>query len=359
MIIDRRDSVTGQRRRVTVGTFDTKKAAQKAERRALEQRDGGMFVEPDTLTVAELLERWLAVKADDVRPQTLRNYELFITKHILPTLGAVPVQRLTTIQVQDAYMAWRAAGVAAHRVRACHTVLNQAMAFAVRMRLLAHNPCTDAEPPSYRPKEKAVWTREQLADFLGVAGDDDLSPLWHVLALTGMRIGEVLGLRWVDIDLERAVVTVRQTAIRRHQGVTAIQPETKTRAGRRSIKLPEIVVEMLRDHRVRWLERKLAAGTWGDADLVFCTATGAAIHADKIRYRFASLCRAANVPNITVHGVRHTHATHLLAAGVPVKVVSGRLGHATGAITMDLYGHLLSDMQDGAAAVMDALLREA
>lgn len=358
VIIDRRDPLTGKRNRRVIGTFNTKKEAERAERQALEQRDTGTFVEPDKLTVGDLLDRWLRLKADDVRPQTHAGYERIVRNYLRPVLGAYPVQKLSPLVIQDAYSAWRREGVGAHTVRTCHMLLRQALAHAVRMRLLSVNPCELVDVPKYRPKEKKVWDADELRAFLEVASDDGMSPFWHLLASTGMRRGEALGLRWADVDLERALLTIRQTAVP-HNGTMILQDATKTAAGRRTVKLPPSMGMLLREHRVRQLEVRMRSGRWEDHGLVFCTRHGTPYHVEEVRRRFRDLCHVAGVPYITVHGIRHTVATALLGAGVPVKVVSGMLGHATSAITMDLYGHLLSDMQDQAASVMDDLLRQA
>jgi integrase len=164
----------------------------------------------------------------------------------------------------------------------------------------------------------------------------------------------LLGLRWQDLGRDRGILTVRQTVQVLH-GAPSIQPP-KTDAGRRAVKLSADVIAALAAHRVAWAARKLAAATWADGDLVFCTREGKPLNPANLYRYFAAIIAAAGVPKIRLHDLRHTHATFLLAAGTPIKAVSERLGHAKTSITLDTYAHVLPDMQDRAVDAIDAAL---
>lgn len=203
-----------------------------------------------------------------------------------------------------------------------------------------------------------MWSSDQLKNFLAVAKDDDLHPLWHLLATTGMRRGEALGLRWQDVNWERGTVHIVQTVIvdTANRGAALIQHNAKTKTGARTVRLSLETVSLLKDYRKEWLEKKLAATAWIDNDLIVCRSKGTSINPNNVTRSFDVLVRLANVPDITVHGMRHTHATQLLKANVSPKIVSERLGHANVSITLDTYSHVLPDMQDTAAEAIDRIL---
>jgi integrase len=193
--------------------------------------------------------------------------------------------------------------------------------------------------------------------FIDVAQHDRLSVLWHLLLLEGMRRGEALGLRWQDINWDRGTAHISQS-VRAGiaKGEAIIQSRTKTSAGTRTVRLTSRTLAVLKEHRKQWLERKLAAETWADHDLIICTGKGTPVNPGNVRKHFDAVVRRAGLRRITPHGLRHTHATMLLKQGVPAKIVSERMGHASISITLDTYSHVLPDMQDTAADAMDTIM---
>lgn len=357
-VIDRRDPVTGERNRLVIGTYRLKKEAEKAERDALTMKERGTSIDPSKVTVGEVLDDWLRTKRAEVRAQTAAGYEITIRKHISPALGSIPVQKLSAARLQKQYNDWRDAGVGVRTIRNCHMRMSQALDQAMRHNIVATNVCRSVRPPRDSPRRAEVWDGEQLKDFLAVAKDDHLHPLWHLLVATGMRRQEALGLRWQDINWERGAAHIVQTVIAdiANRGAALVQQGTKTKAGARTVRLSPDTLALLKDYRKEWLEKKLAASTWLDSDLIICTAKGTPINPNNVTRSFDALVRLAGVPDITVHGMRHTHATQLLKEGVSPKIVSERLGHSTTAITMDIYSHVLPDMQDVAAEAIDRIL---
>jgi integrase len=372
VLVDRRDPVTGDRRRVTVGTYRTKKDAQKAERDALVQQERGTLLDPAKTTVAELLESWLQTKHGEITSQSVRDYEIIIRKHIIPALGAIPVQKLTAPRLQAQYGAWADAGLSPRMIRGCHMRLSQALRQAVRFGIVASNVCDSASPPKLARPKAETWSPEEAARFLDTVmhrpvlhrgGDsgqrrpDELHPLWHLLLLEGMRRGEALGLRWRDVNWERGTAHISQTVApdKSNKGAAMIQPRTKTLTGARSVRLTARTLAALRDHRKAQLARRLAAPEWQDHDLVVCTGRGTPVNPNNVSRSFEALVKAAGLRRIRVHDLRHTSATLLLLAGTPAKVVSERLGHASIGITIDLYSHVLPEMQGSAADAMDGV----
>ncbi len=351
----RPDPVTGERRQ-RAKTYRTRKEAEVALAAWITEVERGTALEPSKVTVGGLLEQWLTgVAKHNVKATTLEDYEATIRVHILPTLGSVLLQRLTAAQVQAFYATKLDAGASPRTVQLCHLRLSQALKQAVAWGLVAHNVCANVKPPRVVYKRSETWTPEEAQAFLSVAAADGLHPLWLLALSTGMRRGELLGLRWRDLDLDRRSLSVRQCVVI-HKGAALIE-EPKTSSARRVVKLPAEAVEALREHRRRQVERRLCVGSlWEDHDLVFCTRLGRPLNPNNVARSYTRLVAIAGVPRIRLHDLRHTHATWLLKAGQPVKVVSERLGHAKVSITLDTYAHVLPDMQEGAVDTVGGLL---
>jgi integrase len=335
--------------------FPTKKAATEAMQLELHQRRSGTYIETSNETVGELLDRWLeTVIRHKVKPTTLEDYAFTIRKHLKPALGSVPVQKLTPAAVQTFYADRLDAGLGARTVQLCHGRLSQALALALREGILTRNVCTLTDPPTPRPHPADVWTADESRRVIAASTEDLYAPLWLLALGTGLRRGELLGLRWQDIDLTRPTLSVRQTVVLLNNAPAFQTP--KTSAAQRTIKLSAEIVAAMGKHRLGQIERRLAAPSWNDLDLVFCTSEGKAINPNSLYDRFDSIVARAGVKRIPLHGMRHTHATLLLAAGTPIKAVSERLGHSKTSITLDTYAHVLPDMQDRAVDAIDAAL---
>jgi integrase len=253
-------------------------------------------------------------------------------------------------------------GLSRRSVRYLHAIVRGALSDARRWGLVTHNVAEQADPPRQDRNRDAMrtWSAEQVRAFLDHVGDDRLCTLWLLLVSTGMRRGEACGLHWDDLDLEAARVAVRRnlTAVRgRGPAREASWSEPKTSRSRRSVALDANTVEQLRAHRRRQLEERLAAGpAYVDRGLVFCREDGSELDPDWVSKRFERLADAAGLPRIRLHDLRHTHATLALQAGVHVKVVSERLGHATVGMTLDTYSHVIPAMQEDAAQRVAALV---
>ena len=337
--------------------FSTKKAAEAAMQLELHQRRSGTYIERSPETVGELLDRWLdTVARHKVKPTTLEDYGLTVRKHLKPALGTIPVQALTPATVQKFYADRLDAGLGARTVQLCHLRLSQALALAEREGIVTRNVCAVTEPPRSRTKPGQTWSGEEARRFLNAAKDDTYWPLWLLALKTGLRRGELLGIRRKDLDLEKGTSRVEQTVL--VLDVAPCNQPPKSDAGRRIVKLSTDVVAVLTKYRVAWAARQLAATEWSDDDLVFCTGSGKPLNPNDLYRNYDAIIERAGVARIRLHDLRHTHATLLLAAGTPIKAVSERLGHSKSSVTLDTYAHVLPDMQDRAVEAIDAALSQ-
>jgi integrase len=348
------------------GGFRTKREAQAALNEAKAALRAGTFVEPSRLTLgAFLTEQWLPTVRAVIRPTTWTTYRISSEAQVLPALGHVPLQALTAAHLNRLYADLAEhgrrdgrGGLRPKSVRHVHVLLHKALSDAMRWGLVARNVADAADPPRVPRSERGVWSAKELRAFLEATSKDRLAVMWLLVATTGMRRGELLGLPWRALDLEATPgrLAVIQTVV-----VVDKQPvlgaEAKTASSHRQLALDPFTVAALKAHRVRQLEERLAWGpAWTDTGLVFTREDGQVLHPEHITKRFARLVRDAGLPPITLHGVRHSYATAALAAGEPLKVVSERLGHASTSITANLYQHVLPSMDERTANAVASLI---
>jgi integrase len=312
------------------------------------------------------LDDWLERRRSQLRPTTHHSYRQLIRCYLRPNLGEVPLGELDRMTLERTYVALLRSGGRAGRplapktVQYCHGVLRRALEDAVLDGFLADNPARTARPPKHAPDvddlddDLRVWSGEEAATFLGFVDDHRWRALWHLALGTGARRGELLGQRWVDVDLDAGQIRIRRS-LSVIDGVPRLLG-TKTSRSRR-LSIASSVVDALARHRQEQARQRAAAESWDDRwGLVFTDPAGAPIDPYRVTVEFRDLVRRTSVPVIRLHDLRHTHATLLLAADVPIKVVSERLGHTTIAMTMDVYGHVLPAMDADAASRFDDLL---
>lgn len=301
---------------------------------------------------------WLDTVKPTVRPRTHKRYAELMTLHAIPLLGKTSLAKLSAQQVQALYAAKLAAGLSPTTVRHLATVLHGALAQAERLGLVARNPVALVDPPRNAETEMRVLAPEQVQALLRAVQGDRLEALYVVAVSTGLRQGELLALRWRDVDLAGGALSVRATLQRtKNQGYVLCAPKTKQ--SQRRIILGAVATTALRAHRARQAEERLAMGEAWDSslDLVFPNTLGKPMDGTNLlHYHFYPLLKRSGLPRIRFHDLRHTAATLLLGRGVNPKIVSEMLGHASISITLDVYSHVLPAMQAQAAAAMDDAL---
>ncbi len=348
------DPATGKRRQKRV-TCRTRREVELAVAELIHKAETG-FTDGGKVTVREFFNHWLEATSPKLRSSTARRYCDLSRLHIVGVIGNVRLTKLSANDAQRLYANRLAAGLSPTSVRHVHGLLHRALSDAVRWGLVTRNITDLVDPPRRSTPEATTWSPRQVATVLAAAAADDLEALWRLVLITGLRRGELLGLRWTDVDLDAGALAVRRTLSR--GGTSRLEAgEPKSASGKRRVALPPSVVDSLRRHRVHQLEQRLAAGpAYEDRDLVFASAMGGPIHPNTLARRFTALAERAAVPPIRFHDLRHTNATIDLAAGTHPKIVQERLGHADIAMTMNLYSHVTADMQRQAADRLDAML---
>ncbi len=353
------NQATGKGRHRWHAAGSTRKEAERLLTELVKRRHDGDYRSPERVTFGEYLERWLPTQRQPLSASTFSSYQRNIRLHVLPYVGFVPIHRLTPEDLDNLYATLlegrqNGAGGALgpKTVRLVHSVLHKALADAQRKGSVSRNVADLADPPKIsaraRPK-MTVWNADELRRFFDLIGSHDLHAAYYVSANTGMRRGEVLGLTWKVMDFGNARLSVAQNVTAPDYKV--IVSDVKSAHSLRTIDLDERTVSVLRSWRKRQFETYMQTGVRSDdSGFVFARPSGHPLHPDSFSQAFERLITKLDLPRIRLHDLRHTHATLLLKAGIPVKVVSERLGHASVAFTMQVYQHVLSGMQADAAA---------
>lgn len=355
MIVDLpNDPATGKRRQRRV-TEKTRKALETKAAEIIHAAETG-FVASQAEMFGKFWERWCDVKATELSPSTARRYRDLGRLH-LAGLAGMKLTRITPADVQFLYADRLSAGLSGTSVRHLHNTLHCAFDDAVKWKLIARNVCDAVNPPARDHIEMQTWSAEEASAFLAAAEGDELEALWRLAITTGMRRGELLGLKWSDVDFDGNALSVRRS-LSRGDTSRLIEREPKTKAGRRRIALSAETVEALRRHRVRQLEYRLSVGgLYEDGGLVFTTPFGAHIHPNTLSRAFNRLIEKANVKRIRLHDLRHTSATLMMEANVNPKIVQERLGHSDITMTLGLYSHVTPHMQGAAADALETALK--
>jgi integrase len=332
--------------------------------KVLRDKAQGLPVAVGRQTVGQFLNRWLdeSVKPN-VRPRTFESYELTVRLHLAPTLGKLRLDKLGPQHVQALLNRKLKENLAPRSVAYLRVVLRHALNQALRWELVARNAAALVGPPRVPRHEIKPLAPEQALTFVDAAKGGRLEALYTVALALGMRRGEILGLRWQDVDLDARKVQVRQ-AIQRiagkltddgEGGLRAAEP--KTERSRRAIAMPETIARSLKAHRVRQLEERMLAGsTWRDSGLIFTTTIGTALEPKTLHRDFKRLLVKAGLPPIRLHDLRHSAASLLLAQKVPLRTIMELLGHSSITLTSDTYSHLMAPTMREVADAMDVIL---
>ena len=345
----------GPKRRTVYGK--TRKEAADKLARVLSDRVEGIVYDDENMTVGEYLDVWLKSSVrGSVRQSTYDRDASLVNNHLRPALGGVKLKKLSAAHVQSFYRDRLDHGLSPSTVHKMHAILHKALTQASKWHMVPRNVTETVRPPRPAPEEMSPLTSEEARRLLQAARGNGLEALYVLAITTGMRQGELLALRWQDVDMKNGTVSVRRTLTRSGGRYTLGEPKTKK--SRRSIRLTPRAVEALESHLDRQLrEMGILGDRYEDRGLLFTTSTGGLINPSNLRQRrFARLLKEARLPHIRFHDLRHTCATLLLTQGTHPKYVQELLGHATIAITLDTYSHVIPSMSDHTArAMQDAL----
>lgn len=301
-------------------------------------------------TLNEHIERWLEIKKKSVGYRTYEGYDSLCRRYVERTLGKMPIAQIKPVDIQDFYLYLQnKLNLSAVTVRQVHTALRMAFKQAVKLELILTNPCYEAELPKIKNKERRILDLTEARRFLEVAKGGRFKALFTLLLTTGARPEEAKGLRWKDVDFEKGLIYIRQVVIPHRTGGGFEFGDPKTAKSKRKIPLSVQLIDFLHELRKQQLELKLSK-KWQDFDLVFASNVGTPLQSKRIFENFKLILKNAGLPQkeIRLYDLRHTCATLMLLLGVPVKVVSERLGHANITITLNTYAHVLPNMQEEA-----------
>jgi integrase len=345
----------GKRKRKKI-EGQTRAEVQNRVGKALAEVRQGITPTPELLTVAEYLEKWLedCVKVK-VRARTHESYADQIHRYVIPKLGKIRLGKLTPQDVRRCLNQMVHSGLSPRTAQYNRAILRVALNRAVKDGILFRNAAALADSPKARTHEIRPFNPDEARRFLCAVKGDRLQSLFTVAVALGMRQGEILGLRWEDVDFGEGIVRVRFNLQRIGGKPQFVEP--KTARSRRTIRLPQVAIASLAAHRSRQEEERLLAGTrWQDWGLVFTSSIGTPLESCNVNHRFQALAKEAGLPKLRFHDLRHTAATLLLAQGVHPRLVMEILGHSQISLTMNTYSHVIPAMQEEVAAKMDAIL---
>ena len=366
-VVRERDPQTGKTKPRWVSGFATRKAAKEARDEARNAVHKGTYVTPQDLTVSAWLERWMDAHEIELKPSTAKTYRDKIRLYLVPAIGHERLQALSPSRLSIVWRDMAASGgkngkpVSPRTVEFARAVLRKAMEDAVVERLVQVNPVVGSKMPKRDGKPKhTTWTGAQLGVFLEHVAEDRWAPLWQLFAATGMRRGEVAGLRWAEVDLDAGTVAVERSTTQLGQERVTTTPKNHER---RTVAIDEQTVAALRTWKAQQAAERLAFGpAYADLEgLVFTWEDGRPVMPDYITKTFGRIqssidarlveAEAPPLPLLVVHELRHTHATILLRSGVPVHIVAKRLGHKDPSVTLNVYADVIPDDDTSAVDV--------
>lgn len=342
-----RDPITNKRDQRWFSGYEKEKEAEVAMIAKIKEINDGMYVEDSKETLGEFMTNWLLNKKHQVRPGSWKSYAWLINTHLIPHLGKVRIQKLKPVQLNNLYTHDLLPIISANSIKKLHGLVKDALAEGVGWGTISRNVALAVTSPRVKKVKFEVWNENQLSQFLEIARQHRFYMAFELAASTGMRIGEILGLRWRDVDLENRLLSVRQAYTKAEVGHEFHEP--KTASGERSIALFPDTIQLLRSYAIEQATEKERQGAaYDDHGLVIQTHIGTPVNPRNINRAYYDLLEKLDLPRIRFHDLRHTHATILLKRGVHPKIVQERLGHSSIQITLDTYSHVLPGLQEAA-----------
>jgi integrase len=355
------DPLTGKRITRYHSLKGTRREAEAELVRLMASADRGDYVGISRLTLSAFLDRWEAWAATQVSAKTLERYRELANLHVRPHLGNAQMQKLRTLHFAELYGRLQrakpvGAGLAPRTITHIHRLLHRQFGHAVKWGVIGASPVAMAEPPRVQASEITILEPEQIRTMLTALRGRQLYVVAVLAISTGLRRGELVALRWRDIDLETGQIRVERSLEQTNAGLAFKSP--KTRASRRTVTIPRAIAAELQKHWRTQQERRLALGLGrsGPDDLVFARADAAPWPPDSLTTAWQKAIASLRLPQVTLHGLRHTHVSQLIAAGLDVVTVSRRIGHSNPTVTLNVYAHLFGNTDQRAAAVVETAL---
>ena len=337
----------------------TKKDAQKALNSMLRDADLGLLGNSQKQTLNEYLDVWLETIAKPrLQYRTFKDYGDLLRRYVRESLGNTKLSDLKAVHIQKLYGEMLERGLSPRIVRYTHATLSSALKEAVKLDILPRNVATLVQLPKMNPKEMDVLSKDETILFLETLEGERLATVFSFALASGMRCQEYLGLQWKDINFEQGTATVQRAVVWHRTGGGWHFSQPKTAKSRRTVPLPSSVMQELRRHRIRQNEERLKLGaSWHQNDLVFPSEIGTPLNPPNVTRHFKRILKKAKIrTSIRLYDLRHTTATLLLQAGINPKIVSERLGHSTITLTLDVYSHVLPNMQQDATAQLEEMI---
>ncbi|MDD4169585.1 MAG: tyrosine-type recombinase/integrase [Desulfotomaculaceae bacterium] len=345
-------------------TIDKCRARREANRLLTEYAlaiEKGQLVDSGRLTFADFVERWIRDYAEgNLAPKTLFRYKEILENRILPAMGHLKIEQIRPSHLMEFYANLSEEGIrldgrpgklSDSTILYHHRILSSILKDAVQWQVIVSNPCERVKPPKVTKKQAVCYDEEQAAAMLTALEEEELKyrALINLALFTGLRRGELMGLTWADVDFEGGTLEVRQASqYLPGQGIFTKSP--KNESSERLMALPSFLVDLLRQYRKEQLQERLKVGDlWQDSDRLFVTWDGQPMHPDTVSGWFPKFLERHGLPHLPFHGIRHTAATMLINQNLPVKNISGRMGHSNISTTMNIYGHYLKSADKEAA----------
>jgi integrase len=360
-----KDPQTGRLRQQWKGGFKTKRDAEAYLNEILPEVQNGTWTPPSKERFEAFAGRWLRdYAAATARPTTLASYEMITRKHLIPELGLIPLTQLSPKRIQRYFTSKLESGLSSTTVRHHAMLLHRLLVAAVKEGVLSQNPADRVEVPRSRAVEIQTLDVERAKLFLATARRSlQLYPLYFAALFLGLRMGELLGLAWKHVSFALARASIVQIvywlygSTKEGRSTQLLFKEPKSRQSRREVSLPPLLVEELRRlGEAQQENRRLLGDRYHDYDLIFCQANGKPLHPSDVRKDFHQILKAAGLPRIRFHDLRHSCATLRLAAGDNLKIVQELLGHASAAFTLSVYGHVVPGLQEQSTRALEARL---
>lgn len=353
IILEKGVDSTGKRIREYITVEGTKKEAERIMHEKINEYNKGIYIEPSKITVEQHLMQWVETYCKpNLSPCTVRGYLVNIKKHTLPYIGAVQLQKLIPLQIQRMFEQLQEKNLSPRTIKYIHSTLREALHHAFKMQLIPRNPADFVSLPKQIKYRAKAYEENEVVKMLEAATNTDMEAPLNLAVGLGLRRGELLGLRWCDIDFEKNQISIVQNLVFVDGEYIFRQP--KSESGNRTIEVPSSIVSVLKKHKKRQLEYKLLFGTaYNNNDLVCCKEDGSPHNPGSFSHKFDRFLETNGLRHIRFHDLRHTNASLMLQYNVPAKVASQRLGHSSIGITLDLYSHVIGDLQTEAANKID------